>query len=105
FGIGGHRNPLFHSAIPYFGLAWLWRKLGLSEVVSTIGGPRLTLALHVGLALGLASHLLLDVLQSGQVPWIPGGTPGRVVLSGQALLLGLVAWYPQILSHSPLDNL
>jgi len=105
FGIGGHRNPLFHSAIPYFGLAWLWHKLGLSEVVSTIGGPRLAIALHVGLALGLASHLSLDIWQYGHVRWIPGGTLGRLWLSGHALLLGLVAWYPPTLAHSPLDNL
>jgi hypothetical protein len=95
FGIGGHRNPLFHSAIPYFCLAWLWRKLGLSAAVGTIGGPRLDIALHVGLALGLASHLGLDVWQYGNVRWIPGGTLDRLWLSGHALLLGLVAWFPR----------
>jgi len=106
FGIGGHRNPLFHSAIPYFCLAWLWRRLGLPEVVYSIGGPRLASALHVGLALGLASHLGLDVWQYGDVRWIPGETLGRLWLSGHAVLSGLVAWFP----HSgrstppPLDN-
>ena len=95
FGIGGHRNPLFHSSIPYFCLAWLWRKLGLAEVVHNIGGPRLGLAFHVALTLGLASHMVLDIWQYGNVRWIPGGTLDRLWLSGHALLLGLIAWYPQ----------
>jgi len=95
FGIGAHRNPLFHSSLPYFGLTWLWRKLGLADVVYTIGGPRLGSALQVGLMLGLASHLVLDVWQYGNVHWIPGGTLDRLWLSGHALLLGLIAWYPQ----------
>ena len=94
FGIGAHRNPLFHSSIPYFCLAWLWRKLGLADVVYTIGGARLGSALRVGLTLGLASHLVLDVWQYGNVHWIPGGTLDRLWLSGHALLLGLIAWYP-----------
>ena len=95
FGIGGHRNPLFHSSIPYFCLAWLWRKLGLADVVYTIGRARLGSALQVGLTLGLASHLVLDVWQYGNVHWIPGGLLDRLWLSGHALLLGLIAWYPQ----------
>jgi len=95
FGIGGHRNPLFHSSLPYFALAWLWRKLGLADVVYTIGGARLGGALQVGLTLGLASHLVLDVWQYGNVHWIPGGTLDRLWLSGHALLLGLIAWYSQ----------
>jgi hypothetical protein len=95
FGIGGHRNPLFHSSIPYFCLAWLWRKLGLAEVVHNIGGPRLGIAFHVALTLGLASHMVLDIWQYGNVRWIPGGTLDRLWLSGHALLLGLIAWYPQ----------
>jgi hypothetical protein len=94
-GIGGHRNPLFHSSLPYFCLAWLWRKLGLADVVYTIGGPRLGSALQVGLTLGLASHLLLDVWQYGNVHWIPGGTLDRLWLSGHALILGVIAWYSQ----------
>ena len=91
FGIGGHRNPLFHSAIPYFCLAWLWRKLGLAD----IAGTRLSVALHVGLTLGLASHLVLDVWDYGDVRCIPGNTLGRLWLSGHALLLGRVAWNVQ----------
>ena len=95
FGIGGHRNPLFHSSLPYFCLAWMWRKVGLADVVTAIGGVRLGSALQIGLTLGLASHLLLDVWQYGNVHWIPGGTLDRLWLSGHALLLGLIAWYPQ----------
>jgi len=90
-GIGCHRNPLFHSAIPYFCLAWLWRKLGLAD----IAGTRLSIAFHVGLTLGLASHMILDVWDYGDVRWIPGDLLGRLWLSGNALLLGLIAWYLQ----------
>ena len=91
FGIGGHRNPLFHSSIPYFFLAWLWRKSGLADVL----GTHLSIAFHMGLSLGLASHMVLDVWQYGDVRWIPGNTLGRLWLSGHALLLGLIAWYLQ----------
>ena len=91
FGIGGHRNPLFHSSLPYFCLAWLWWKLGLADIT----GARLSVVLHVGLTLGLASHLLLDVWQYGNVHWIPERTLDQLWLSGHALLLGLIAWYPQ----------
>jgi len=100
-GIGGHRNPLFHSAVPYVCLAWLWRKVGLAEVADALAGPRLNIALHVGLTLGLASHLLLDVWQYGDVRWLPGGTLDRLWLSGHALLLGLVAWYSQYALSPP----
>jgi hypothetical protein len=91
FGIGGHRNPLFHSAIPYFCLAWLWHKLGLADMAGTC----LSIAFHVGLTLGLASHMVLDVWDYGDVRWIPGNTLGRLWLSGHALLLGLVGWHVQ----------
>lgn len=91
FGIGGHRNPLFHSSLPYFCLAWLWRQSGLAD----IAGVRLSAALHVGLTLGLASHLALDVWQYGNVHWIPGRTLDQLWLSGHALLLGSIAWYLQ----------
>ena len=100
FGIGGHRNPLFHSALPYFVLAWLWRKVGLAEAASTMGGAQLDVAVHVGLTLGLASHLVLDVWQYGDVRWLPGGTLDRLWLSGHALLLGLVAWFFPSSAHS-----
>lgn len=104
FSIGGHRNPLFHSAIPYFCLAWLGRKLGLSALVCGLGGARLEIALHVGLTLGLASHLLLDVWQYGDVRWIPGSTLDQLWLSGHALLLGLLAWYPQYVLSAPQNS-
>jgi hypothetical protein len=99
FGIGAHRNPLFHSAVPYFGLGYAWRKIGLEEVVHQVGGWRLVVAAQVGFALGLSSHLLLDIVQYGDVRWIPGGTLDRLWLAGHAVLLGLAAWYPGNTHH------
>jgi hypothetical protein len=90
-GIGRHRNPLFHSSIPYFCLAWLWRRSGLADVA----GTHLSIAFHVGLLLGLASHMVLDVWQYGDVRWIPGNTLGRLWLVAHALLLGFIARYLQ----------
>jgi len=101
FGIGRHRNPLFHSALLYFCLAWLWRKSDLAEITYNIGEAYLNVVVHVGLTLGLVSHLALDVWQYGDVRWIPGGTLGNLWLSGHALLLGLVAWYPQYALSPP----
>jgi hypothetical protein len=93
-GIGRHRNPLFHSAVPYYFLAYLWHLLVLQTKQSSTFGQRLSLAFHVSLALGLSSHLVLDVIQYGDVRWIPGGGLDRLWLSGNAALLGLVAWFP-----------
>ena len=95
FGIGAHRNPLFHSAVPYFCLAYVWRRTGLGRAWHNAGGLRLRMAAQVGFALGLSSHLVLDILQYGDVRWIPGNTLGKLWLAGHAAILGLVAWYPQ----------
>ncbi len=96
-GIGWHRNPLFHSALPYFGLAWLWGKLGLTDVMSAVVGLRGELAVHVSFALGLASHLLWDIWDYGDVRWFPGGTLDRFWLGGHALLLLGLVWFPSLL--------
>jgi hypothetical protein len=53
---------------------------------------------QIGFALGLGSHLLLDILQYGDVRWIPGGTLDRLWLALHAGILLLVVWYPQQVS-------
>jgi LexA-binding, inner membrane-associated putative hydrolase len=94
-GIGAHRNPLFHSAAAYFCLAYLWRCMGLERTVHTAAGVRLKLAAQVGFALGLSSHLVLDMLQYGDVRWLSGSTLDKAWLGVNAAILGLAAWYPQ----------
>ena len=80
-GIGFHRSPLFHSALPVVVLSLLlWR-------VSRWAVP-------VGLALGVASHLLWDIVQYGDVRWIRGGNADRFFLLVNALLLlGFAGWW------------
>jgi hypothetical protein len=101
-GIGAHRNPLFHSAAAYFCLAYVCRWIGLERAVHNAGGIRLTMAAQVGFALGLSSHLVLDILQYGDVRWLSGSTLDKAWLGGNAVLLGLVAWYPQRVHHRTL---
>jgi hypothetical protein len=95
FSIGAHRNPLFHSALPYVFLGYLSAKLRLLSVVHALGASALVVPVKVGFALGLSSHLLLDILQYGDVRWLPGGTLDRLWLAGHAVLLWIAAWYPQ----------
>jgi len=59
------------------------------------------MALYVGWALGLASHLRLDVWQNGDVRGVPWRTPDKLGLGGHARLLGLMAWYPQYVLSWP----
>lgn len=96
FGIGAHRNPLFHSAAPYFFLGFLCRLAGLGRALRNAGGMRLKVAAQVSFALGLSSHLVLDILQYGDVRWLSGNTLGKAWLGGNAVLLGLVAWFPHM---------
>jgi hypothetical protein len=95
FSIGAHRNPLFHSALPYFFAGYLSRKLRLLSMLHTLGASALITPGHIGFALGLASHLFLDILQYGDVRWLPGGTLDRLWLAIHTGLLLLLAWYPQ----------
>lgn len=88
-GIGRHRNPVFHSAGPYL----LWRLVGCAEVPARLGWPRLAVALDVNFALGLASHMILDVIQYGDVRWLTGNTLGKLWLSAHAVLLLGIAWH------------
>ena len=73
-GIGGHRNPLFHSALPILPLAWLAR------VTRLWAFPRTCAAALSGFAVGLASHLALDTLFYGDVRWLSGGSADRLWL-------------------------
>jgi hypothetical protein len=100
FSIGAHRNPLFHSALPYFFAGYLSRKLRLLSMLHTLGASALIMPAQIGFALGLASHLCLDIVQYGDVRWLPGGTLDRLWLVIHAGLLLLLAWYPQSASVS-----
>ena len=100
FSIGAHRNPLFHSALPYFFAGYLSRRLGLLTLLHHVGATTLIVPMQIGFALGLGSHLLLDIVQYGDVRWIPGGTLDRLWLALHTGILVLVAWYPQYVSAS-----
>jgi len=73
-GIGAHRNPLFHSSVSFFVLLWLVRRQN---------AMRQTLVLGYGV--GLASHLLWDVVDYGDVRWLPGGVIDRLWLGANGL--------------------
>ena len=60
-GIGAHRNPIFHGCFAYAFMAmaivrlkWHWAKIPV-----------------YGFGIGLASHLLWDVVSFGDVRWLP----------------------------------
>lgn len=99
-GIGAHRNPIFHSAIPYFLAALLWRLAGGDKVIQSPLAVRLMVGAQVGFVLGLCSHLVLDILQYGDVRWLSGDTFGKLWLAIHSVLLALVAWAPQYARHS-----
>lgn len=74
-GIGGHRNPLFHSSLSFFVLVPLVRRQArfLHILVARYG-------------VGLASHLWWDIVYYGDVRWLPGGTIDRLWLGVHGLL-------------------
>lgn len=75
FGIGAHRNPIFHSAIAYL------------LPIAFIRQPRpAAAAALIGFGLGLGSHLLWDIIDYGDVRWIPGGSADRLWLLANGLL-------------------
>ena len=75
FGIGAHRNPIFHSAIAYLlPIAFIRRP-----------HPAVATAL-IGFGLGLGSHLLWDIIDYGDVRWMPGGLVDRLWLLANGLL-------------------
>ena len=74
-GIGGHRNPLFHSSLSFFVLVLLVRRQA-----------RFLHILVAGYGVGLASHLWWDIVYYGDVRWLPGGTIDRLWLGVHGLL-------------------
>lgn len=94
-GIGAHRNPIFHSALPYFLVALLWRFAGGNRWIQSPLAVRLIVGAQVGFGLGLCSHLVLDILQYGDVRWLSGDTLGKLWLAIHSVLLALVAWAPR----------
>lgn len=74
-GIGGHRNPLFHSSLSFFVLVLLVRRQA-----------RFLHILVAGYGIGLASHLWWDIIYYGDVRWLPGGAIDRSWLGVHGLL-------------------
>ena len=74
-GIGGHRNPLFHSSVSFCVLVLLVRRQA-----------RFLHILVAGYGVGLASHLWWDIIYYGDVRWLPGGTIDRLWLGVHGLL-------------------
>lgn len=80
-GIGGHRNPLFHSGLLFFFLLFLMRR-----------HPSILLhTLVSGFGVGIASHLLWDLFDYADVRWLPGGTLDRLWLGVNGLLCLILA--------------
>lgn len=75
FGIGAHRNPLFHSSLSFL---ILWALVARQHVMLQ--------TLILGYGLGLASHLWWDVIDYGNVRWLPGGTIDRLWLAVNGLI-------------------
>jgi membrane-bound metal-dependent hydrolase YbcI (DUF457 family) len=78
-GIGYHRSPLTHSALPAILFGFLIFKSKLSPM------------LVIGFCLGLASHLFWDIIAYGNVHWIKGGNNDRLFLLVNTLLLIIAA--------------
>lgn len=83
-GIGSHRHPLSHSALPAFLLH------GLSRRRTARPWPALAVA---GMAIGVGSHLLWDTVDYGNVVGIPGRMYDSLfLLTNMVACLGLAAW-------------
>ena len=74
-GIGGHRNPIFHGCFAYIAL---WAVIGRRSQLAN--------RLVRGFGIGLASHLLWDAWDYGDVRWISGGTKDRLWLITNGLV-------------------
>jgi hypothetical protein len=88
------RSPLFHSILPYLVLAALWQRFGVVPTRRNLTGRRLVAAVHVGVALGLAANLILDIVHHNDLQWLPSREWQQVWLGGNLLLLGVTAWTP-----------
>lgn len=75
FGIGFHRSPITHSALPAIFAGWIVFRFKLPAIFI------------IGFCIGLASHLLWDVIDYGNVLWISGGNNDRLFLFTNAMLL------------------
>jgi hypothetical protein len=83
FGIGFHRSPLTHSAMPVI-------------VLSLFVPARASYAVVVAFGLGIASHLAWDTIYYGNVHWISGRFWDRTLLTVNAV--GILIW---ALSYEP----
>lgn len=80
-GIGGHRNPLFHSGLLFFILlipAKRFRSFLPAAIVASFG-------------VGLGSHLIWDLFDHADVRWIPGLSFDRLWLGINGLFCILSA--------------
>ncbi len=75
WGIGGHRNPLFHSSLSFF-ILWVFARQSRPFLHTVMAGY----------GVGLASHLWWDVLYYGDVRWLSGGVIDRLWLGSHGLL-------------------
>lgn len=82
-GIGFHRSPITHSALPVILVGFLMM-------------PYSRYAVAVGFGLGVASHLFGDVVEYGNVQWIPGRFWDRtfLIVNGAGILLW--AWSKEV---------
>jgi hypothetical protein len=76
-GIGYHRSPITHSALPVI-------------LLSLLISSRAAYGVVVGFGLGVASHLFWDCIYYGNVHWIPGRFWDRTFLIANAA--GIVLW-------------
>ncbi len=80
-GIGGHRNPIFHSGLLFFILLFLikrYKSVLLASIISAFG-------------VGLGSHLIWDLFDRADVRWIPGSLLDSFWLGSNGLLCILLA--------------
>jgi hypothetical protein len=73
-GIGFHRSPLTHSALPAILFGYFAMKRNAVVVFS-------------GFCLGLSSHLFVDIIDYGNVIGITGGDADRMFLAANGLVL------------------
>ncbi|MCK5725782.1 MAG: hypothetical protein KAH22_03020 [Thiotrichaceae bacterium] len=74
-GIGGHRNPLFHSSLSFLVLLLIIPK------------PKpLLRTIVIAYGLGLASHLWWDVIYYGDVRWLSGSLLDKLWLGVNGFL-------------------